>query len=238
MDERTLRAGDVEIRYAIRRSVRARRLRLTIRPDASVTVTLPARASEREAARLVADRVEWILKHQAELRKLTQLPSLHQLWDGGHVVVLGEQRLLRVLHTSARQTSVYLRQDELVVEGPALDTESVRAAVQASLRAYARRYLAQRVATLAPIVGKVPARLFFRDQSTRWGSCSPQGNLSLNWRLIMAPPEVVDYVVLHELIHLVEMSHSPRFWRLLAAHAPDHQHHRRWLREHGPRLVV
>lgn len=82
------------------------------------------------------------------------------------------------------------------------------------------------------------ARITIRDQKTRWGSCSSRGNLNFNWRLVMAPPPIIDYVVIHELAHLIELSHSPRFWETVERYCPDHREHRRWLREHGPRLAL
>ncbi len=90
----------------------------------------------------------------------------------------------------------------------------------------------------APALGVAYGRIEIRDQRTRWGSCSPRGTLSLNWRLALAQFEVLDYVVVHELCHLREPNHSPRFWRLLAARRPDFRRAERWLREHGAELLA
>jgi predicted metal-dependent hydrolase len=90
----------------------------------------------------------------------------------------------------------------------------------------------------AETLGVVYARIEIRDQRTRWGSCSPQGTLSFNWRLVLAPFEVLDYVVVHELCHLREPNHSPRFWRLVAGRRPGWREQRAWLREHGPELLA
>ena len=76
------------------------------------------------------------------------------------------------------------------------------------------------------------------NQRTRWGSCSTTGAMSFNWRLLLAPPEILDYVVWHEACHLVHMDHSPRFWSLLERHVPDYRAPRRWLRDHGATLVL
>jgi predicted metal-dependent hydrolase len=81
-------------------------------------------------------------------------------------------------------------------------------------------------------------RIEIRDQRTRWGSCSPRGTLSFNWRLVLAPFEVLDYVVVHELCHLREPNHSPRFWRLVASRRPEWHAQRDWLRVHGPELLA
>jgi predicted metal-dependent hydrolase len=90
----------------------------------------------------------------------------------------------------------------------------------------------------AEALGVSYGRIEVRDQHTRWGSCSPRGTLSFNWRLVLAPLEVLDYVVVHELCHLREANHSPRFWRLVADRRPDWREQRGWLREHGAELLA
>jgi predicted metal-dependent hydrolase len=90
----------------------------------------------------------------------------------------------------------------------------------------------------APALGVQPARIQIRDQRSRWGSCSTRGTLSFNWRLVLAPFEVLDYVVVHELCHLREPNHSRRFWKLVETRRPDWRSHRDWLHEHGPELLA
>ena len=85
-------------------------------------------------------------------------------------------------------------------------------------------------------MGVTYGRLAIRDQKTRWGSCSRAGNLNFNWRLVLAPPAVLDYVVVHELAHRVELNHSVRFWRVVARYCPTMDEHRAWLRTHGATL--
>lgn len=106
------------------------------------------------------------------------------------------------------------------------------------LRDQARRHFGRRLEVLAPAMGVAYQRLTVRGQTSRWGSCSTRGNLSLNWKLLLTPPQVLDYVLIHELAHLREPNHSPRFWALVAGHCPEHARHRRWLREHAYLLRV
>ena len=113
------------------------------------------------------------------------------------------------------------------------------AAVSADEARRAVRELASAVADEeAQALGVAYARIQVRDQRTRWGSCSPRGTLSFNWRLALAPYEVLDYVVVHELAHLREANHSPRFWRLVESRRPGWREQRAWLREHGPELLA
>jgi hypothetical protein len=107
------------------------------------------------------------------------------------------------------------------------------AALTAWYRRRAAQVIARRVALYAPRIGVSPTRITIRDARTRWGSCSPTGALSFSWRLLMAPPAVLDYLVVHELCHLKRADHSPRFWALVEAHCPGFRARRAWLRDHG-----
>jgi predicted metal-dependent hydrolase len=104
------------------------------------------------------------------------------------------------------------------------------------LRREAVRIINARVCSFSQTLGVTFHRVTVRDQNTRWGSCSRLKNLSFNWRIIMAPEPVLDYVVIHELCHLQELNHSPRFWALVARHAPEWRVHRRWLNKFGDGL--
>lgn len=122
-----------------------------------------------------------------------------------------------------------LRQRELE---PALTPQELEKLVQ-----QAKQVLPERVAYFAPLVGVTYGRITIRHPVSRWGSCSAKGNLNFNCLLMLCPPEVADYVVVHELCHRLEMNHSARFWSEVARVLPDYAHHRRWLREHGMQLI-
>jgi predicted metal-dependent hydrolase len=105
-----------------------------------------------------------------------------------------------------------------------------------ALRARAVRELPARLGELAALHGLQVRRVSIRSQQTRWGSCGRDGHICLNWRLLLMPPPVRDYVLIHELMHLRRMDHSPAFWRLVAEACPGYAEARRWLRQHGPSL--
>jgi predicted metal-dependent hydrolase len=113
-----------------------------------------------------------------------------------------------------------------------------RRALEAWYRRQADTIFAERLAHANGIYGFQYARVSVKAQKTRWGSCSKLGNLNFNWRLLLAPLSVLDYVVVHELCHLKELNHSARFWQLVARGCPDYAVHRRWLRQHGRELVL
>ena len=110
--------------------------------------------------------------------------------------------------------------------------------LEAPYRQAAKEYIPKRVAYYAGLLGVDYNTITIRDQKTRWGSCSSKGNLSFSWRLILAPPKVLDYVVVHELCHRLEMNHSPRFWALVESMIPDYKTHRKWLKENGEKLSI
>jgi predicted metal-dependent hydrolase len=134
--------------------------------------------------------------------------------------------------------SVLWRRNEVVVTVPRHEDVGVGEVLVRSLRERASAVIRRRVEALAEASGFRPRRVSVRDQKTRWGSCSGRGTLTFNWRLIFAPPSVLDYVVVHELCHLRHAHHGPRFWAAVEALCPNYQAHRDWLRDNGARLRV
>ena len=113
-----------------------------------------------------------------------------------------------------------------------------RTALENRYKEAARSYIPKRVAYYQSMTGGIYHRITIRDQKTRWGSCSSKGTLSFNWRLMLAPPAILDYVVVHELCHLTHMNHSAAFWQAVETVCPDYRNARKWLKEHGNELVL
>jgi predicted metal-dependent hydrolase len=215
-----------ELAYTVRRSARARRVRVRVDPHAGVEVVLPARAPRREAAAAVVELRPWIerrLAAAAAARARLSQPA-------GTVPYLGAALALR---PEAGRTRVHRRGDALLV--PAGDPG---AALERWYRRAARAEIAPRLDAAAAALSRPYAALTIRGQRTRWGSCSAAGAMSFNWRLLLAPEAVLDYVVWHEACHLVVMDHSRRFWALLERHVPAYREPRRWLRANGSALVL
>jgi predicted metal-dependent hydrolase len=215
-----------EIAYRVRRSERARRVRVTVDVD-GVEVVLPRRAAEREAAAAVRELEPWIRRRVAEQERA----QLAVAARGDAVPFLGELLQIRPQPGRAR---VRRRGTELLVpagaeQGPALERWYRRAA---------REEITPRLERACALAGSSYSTLTIRGQRTRWASCSRSGAMSFNWRLLLAPEPVLDYVVWHEVCHLEVMDHSPRFWALLARWCPDYREYSRWLRRHGQTLVL
>ncbi len=113
-----------------------------------------------------------------------------------------------------------------------------RVALELKYKDAAHSYIPKRTAFYQRLTGGTYQRVCIRDQKTRWGSCSSKGTLSFNWRLILAPSDVLDYVIVHELCHLTHMNHSPEFWAAVEAVCPDYRTSRKWLKDHGKELVI
>ena len=212
--------------YRIRRSPRARRVRVTVDPDGSVTVTLPGKAPERAAAEAVQELAPWI----ARRRRTFARAAAEVARPIGTVPYLGADLALRPQPGRER---VRRRGDVLLV--PAGDP---RTALERFYRRAARAEIAPRLDAATARAGTRYRGLTIRGQRTRWASCSSEGGMSFNWRLLLAPAEILDYVVEHEVCHLEVMDHSPRFWALLESRAPDWRAHAAWLRLYGSTLVL
>jgi predicted metal-dependent hydrolase len=192
-----------------------------------VEVVLPRRAAEREAAAAIRELRPWIERRVAELDRARETVRAR----GESVPYLG--RSLSLIAQPGR-TRAHRRGDELLV--PAGDAQ--RPALERFYRRAAHAEIAPRLDRACDTIGVSYSRLTIRSQRTRWASCSRSGAMSFNWRLLLAPEPVLDYVVWHEACHLEVMDHSPRFWRLVAKHCPGYREHVRWLRAHGATLVL
>jgi predicted metal-dependent hydrolase len=217
-----------DLDYTIRRSTRAHRVRVRIEPDASVEVVLPARAPQREAALAIKELRPWIERRVADARaaraRLAPPP--------GTVPFLGAPLHLR---PQQDRTRAHRKGDALLVPQ---DPVKQQHALERWYRTQARARIAPRLDAAAEALGRPYTKLTIRNQRTRWGSCSTTGAMSFNWRLLLAPEAVLDYVIWHEACHLVVMDHSTRFWALVEHHVPAYREPRRWLRQNGAALVL
>ena len=235
--QRAVSLGATTITYRHRISHRARRLRFEVRPGAGLEVTTPPGVSVARIEAVMREKTQWIttmlVRYSQAPRSVidTPLESGALLpFAGGHL------QLIVDANTSRRRTSSLVEEGALRVTLAELTSESLRAALEAWYRRQGRRIFAERTAYWNAQFGFAYGRIAIRDQKSRWGSCSRQGNLNFNWRLLLAPLDVLDYIVIHELAHLKEGNHSPRFWALVAEKCPDYRRFRDWLRQHGPEL--
>jgi len=202
---------------------RARHYVLRVEDDGGLRVTIPRGGSRRDAERFAKRKAEWI-ERERDRRTLMRRDS--GAWTNGSPVLLrGESLRLEV-----DEAAGVARLGEEQIPLPTGPVGNLRPRVTEWLRKRAQRELPPRLMALASSLGQDLSRVTVRDQRSRWGSCSPAGRISLNWRLIQTPPSVRDYVLLHELTHMQEANHSGRFWQKLEAVCPWHRDARAWLR--------
>ena len=209
------------------RNPRARRYVLRLRPDSSVRVTIPRGGSAAEARRFAEGSVGWI---ERELARLLSQSSRPKPWSIGTEILLRGEPVKIETEANGDRNWIRFSDEILKVTDPAGD---LRPAIERHLWRLAAKELPPRVLEYAAVHQLPVRRITVRNQRSRWGSCSRRGTISLNWRLIQAPPFVRDYLILHELTHLREMNHSARFWREVARVCPDYETAERWLKQHS-----
>lgn len=212
-------AGRVPVRVRVSR--RAQRLALKI--DAvgdAVELVLPPRTSLPRALNFLKSNRAWVES------RLAALPPRVIFEDGQKVPILGQPHRIRQVSRSSGHGPVWIEGGELRVSG---ERAHVARRVRDFLRERAREEFGRRARRLAQQLDRKVGRISVRDTTTRWGSCSANGNMAFSWRLVMAPEAVLHYVVAHEVAHLVEMNHGPRFWKLVDKLVPNVERRRDWL---------
>ena len=224
----------MELRYAVKRSGRRKKLTITVERDRSVVVHAPAAMPDEAIGRAVAAKRQWIhekIRHGRKYRAPPHPPG-KELVNGESALYLGRSyRIERVKGDAGGE----VRFDQRFFIPAALPDRG-RSAMRDWYVARARERILPRVERHARSLGVRCGRARIVDSRYRWGSCTARGNVSFNWRLIKAPMFVIDYVVVHELAHLIESNHTERFWGIVRTHAPGMEGARAWLREHGQLL--
>lgn len=214
----------------IHRRRRLKYIRLAIKDDATIRVTVPFSYTERDVSNLLDRKRDWILKHVQHMKEQAlsrKQKSYDILYRGEECTVAFAEFMKEPVRFADEELCFYVRGD---LRG------KHKAAIDKWCRKQAEEYIPRRVAQISAPLGLSYQRIFLRSQKTRWGTCSAKGNLSFNWKLMKAPPWILDYVIYHELAHLKIFSHSKRYWALLGSWFPQYQQARKWLRVHGHSL--
>lgn len=222
------------ITYIHRTHPRSRSLKIKIEPSGQVVVVTPRRYSQSTIDRFVAEHSEWITATQNQLATRRAKGENDQ-----ELYVFGERYQKKITHDPTLSLGCQLQERSIVINLPHLDSTSLdvekssTAQVTRFLKATAEKYIVPRTYQIAALMNITFGTITLRQQKSRWGSCSSQGNLNFNWRLIHAPTEVIDYVIVHELAHRRHLNHSRAFWNLVSEYDPEHALHRGWLKRHG-----
>ena len=230
---RAVRAGGMRLQYEL---VQTQRHSLELRVTAEgVKVFAPKGVKLRAADDFVRQKADWLKETQERMEQYRRLQQTrHPMNEGAPILVRGQVARLHLDDTGLQSPG--LENGVLTVrEAPGTQARQV---VKALLVDMAQETLGARLEYFIPLVGREPRNVTIREQKTRWGSCSNLGNLNFNWKLIMAPPQALDYVVVHELCHLYELNHGRQFWQRVAAVMPDYAQWVKWLKENGHMLGV
>lgn len=221
---------DIQIDNLVR--AKRRTIALIVERDGSLTVRAPRRATLNDIYGFIQEKTDWILRSREKLKAIKPIPKKAYV-DGERFLFLGQEYELRLVPP---------QRPALKFDGRfTLSTSAQERGELAFTKWYKTQALTlftERVNHYANLHGLIPKEVKVNSAKTRWGSCTSAGTLNFTWRLVMAPLEVIDYVVLHELAHLKVKNHSPRFWKLVESLCPDFKHHRKWLRDHGETMTL
>ena len=231
-----LRGSRVDYDVAVSRA--SRQIRVLVGPG-GVVVSRPMGASDEDVETFLRRNESWVLAQLVRVAKLRALrrPVRRQ---SGEILYRGEPTPVRVecVETKARGNRVAWRRGEIVVRrGPETRTPAARG-LENWLRSQARSAIADYLPTVTARVGQTPERVYVMGQRTKWGNCSPRRNLSFNWRLILAPDDVLRYLVAHEVVHLAVPDHSAKFWLTVQSLCPQMERAKQWLSRHHAQLTV
>lgn len=238
-----LKIGTTIISYTIRRSQRAKYVSLSIGAD-GLQVVAPFAMFELDIIALVEKREQWIFDRLERYRKrLIEIPAEREFVSGEMLLFMGVNYPLHVQEHKGSYTYVNLTNDQIIVTiNEDIPIEKRREEIRRKLEQWyikkAKELITERLEFFSEKIGVKINTVRFKNQKTRWGSCSQKGNLNFNWKLVMAPMVIVDYVIVHELCHIKQMNHSPKFWLLVGAQMSDYKRMRKWLKDNGSKLSL
>ena len=229
--------GSRRIPYTVAYSARRKTVKLTVSAPDVVEVVAPTGTPNEVVERAVASRAKWIIEQLAEFKDVRYQPAAREYVSGESFLYLGRTYALDLqVDPLVRRVKVDLVNQKLVVDTNSDEPDIIKKALTAWYRKQAKIVLDEKVAYHAAKMGLSPAGMTVKDQKKRWGSCTKGNRLIFNYRAVMAPSNAIDYIVVHELCHLQEKGHTPRFWKMIASVLPDYEERKRWLLENGAKL--
>ncbi len=226
--------------YSVRSSKRAKRIFLNLSPGKGLELVYPAGLQALAPETLLRQKSDWILAAINRLNDKVQSLPTREYKDGEEFLLRGARLELKLIPMPGRDIVMVEPAAGLlkVSHPPSPRREDIRAAIESFYHENAKAYLPRRLHELAKMHGFRYEGVRVKNQKTRWGSCSAKRNINLNMRLMMAPDDAIDYVIIHELCHLRELHHNKAFWALVESLCPDYRHWKAWFKRHGPSLIL
>ena len=220
-----------KIKYDVRESERASRSRIDVDLE-GVTVVIP-KGSDLDPAKFLQDKKDWVLEKQKQMEDYWARIPEREFEEGETFPYLGESHELKI----SSENCFDVVEGQILIPEKKAEKLSIKEAIDELYRKKAREKVKEIIDQYSEKIDTDYDKLFIRNQKTKWASCSSKNNLNFNWRLMMAPEKVLEYVVVHELLHLKEPNHSKSFWTQLGEIMPDYRERREWLKENSPELV-
>ena len=230
--------GTVTVQFQV---IFRKRRSMTIMVEApdKVTAIVPIKTSQKVILEKVEAKAPWIMKKLDYFSNVQQQYTSREFVDGESFLYLGEDYQLQVeLDIYLSRPEVNLSRERLVVCTPTRDGNTIEKAIEGWYRQRAKEKIQERVNYYQHMIPKEINRVLIKDQKKRWGSCSSKDNLNFNWRIVMAPLTVLDYIVVHEMCHLINLNHSKEFWKLVSTILPDYKDRKEWLNKNGGRMSL
>lgn len=225
------------VTYSVRYSRTAKRNRIQVNSE-GVTVFLPRQVSEDQAALFLIQNEAWVVEQIAFINRMGSMRIPQPELPPDTFLFRGVQTHLNIIPVETDRTYGLVDEQpgKLNIHIPQHGNVNNQKTIETWLRRQARMDIEERIKVRSEEMKQNPGRIYIMDQKTKWGGCSGRQNLSFNWRLVMAPKEVLDYIVVHELAHLIESKHTTLFWLIVRSYCPDFEHHKAWLRDNRDML--
>ncbi len=227
--------------YQIRRSRRRKTVAICVKPDCSVRVMVPFMLPEKKIETLVKKKSNWIKSKIARFQEIQSQHREKEYVTGESLSYLGMTHRLEIVSGAAGEVKREQGFFHVQVATDVNDEERkpyIKERLESWYREHALEYLREQSGRYAKEIGVVPSSIGIKGYRSRWGTCHSDGRIYFNWRIILAPPSVVNYLVVHELCHLLQADHSKNFWRCVESVLPDYAERRKWLKAHGSWLEI